>query len=431
MTTSRLTTGTDATAAPRFSVFEYDAPICDGGGTSYLVQDNNDVTAVHFSDGGHAITRDRALAETWAAKLNGGELRTWADANAVHMPPTAPAVDELATITIPGDANPHPGYLIPSPEETGAHRAATAPVVGTNPMVRIISQFDEIEHVRQSVFRDHYEGLGWRIAGDEEPAVASSPADRADDPAAADLPGDSRDMTAAPVSPAKGRALAALTRDAATKLAASRPDLFELTAVTAEVIRAVLAGEPTDNVGAARTRGYVRYDATEGRRVVTPMGQVAYERHTPAPEPTLAQQQAAGLRALADMIEANPELAPNFSYTLGNSGIYVMPRADDTAAEMAAVARIARRYGAKTDKCVSEKQYNLMADFGAVKFQFLAAREQVCERVVTGTREVTEEVPDPVALAAVPTTTVTKVVEDYEWVCRPLLAGTPEAPVSA
>ncbi len=46
-------------------------------------------------------------------------------------------------------------------------------------------------------------------------------------------------------------------------------------------------------------------------------------------------------------------------------------------------------------------------------------RAKVCERVVTGTREVTEEVPDPDA----PKVTVTRVVEDVEWRCSSILAA--------
>jgi hypothetical protein len=45
-------------------------------------------------------------------------------------------------------------------------------------------------------------------------------------------------------------------------------------------------------------------------------------------------------------------------------------------------------------------------------------RPAVCERVVTGTREVVKTVPAPDA----PTVQVTEVVEDVEWVCGPLLA---------
>ena len=34
--------------------------------------------------------------------------------------------------------------------------------------VKVISQFGEIEHMRRDVFEQHYDGLGWRIAGDSE-----------------------------------------------------------------------------------------------------------------------------------------------------------------------------------------------------------------------------------------------------------------------
>lgn len=59
---------------------------------------------------------------------------------------------------------------------------------------------------------------------------------------------------------------------------------------------------------------------------------------------------------------------------------------------------------------------------GRVNIWVYANREEVCERVVIGTREVTEEVPDPEALKAVPKVAVTKTVEDVEWQCHSLLA---------
>jgi hypothetical protein len=61
-------------------------------------------------------------------------------------------------------------------------------------------------------------------------------------------------------------------------------------------------------------------------------------------------------------------------------------------------------------------------DVHGLKVKVTTYRDAVCERVVTGTREVTREVRDPDALAAVPTTTVTETVEDVEWVCAPLTA---------
>lgn len=60
--------------------------------------------------------------------------------------------------------------------------------------------------------------------------------------------------------------------------------------------------------------------------------------------------------------------------------------------------------------------------FGEVGLYVYAGRGEVCERIVTGTREVTKEVPDPKALAEVPKVTVTETVEDVEWKCTPLLA---------
>ena len=138
---------------------------------------------------------------------------------------------------------------------------------------------------------------------------------------------------------------------------------------------------------------------------------------------TLAQKQAAALRLLADMIEQNPHLADNFEHHFDFTGLFVHAATDDIPAEMAAFGRIARRYGAKTEKSVSAEMYNLVCDFGALKLKFLANRNQVCELIVTGTREVTEVVPDPEALAAVPTTTVTRTEDVTEWVCKPLLAS--------
>jgi len=136
----------------------------------------------------------------------------------------------------------------------------------------------------------------------------------------------------------------------------------------------------------------------------------------------LARQQAAGLRALADMIEVHPELAHNFSHTFGYSGINAHPQREDVAAELADIARIALRSGAKVTKDISEKFHNLVLDFGAVKVDVLAYREQVCERVVVGTREITEEIPDPDQLAAVPTVTQTRTEDIVKWRCTPLLS---------
>lgn len=121
----------------------------------------------------------------------------------------------------------------------------------------------------------------------------------------------------------------------------------------------------------------------------------------------------AGLRALADLLEQHPELMTP------HKQIDVIPIGAEQCQEQ--MAAWARALPGKKDKQISETMVTLVGWLRALKIQVLAYRDEVCERVVTGTREVVEEVPDPEALAAVPTVSKTTVVEDVEWVCRPLL----------
>jgi esterase/lipase len=135
----------------------------------------------------------------------------------------------------------------------------------------------------------------------------------------------------------------------------------------------------------------------------------------------LAQQQAAGLRALAQMIEDNPDVASLAGYLYGFSAFHVTNKDDAQTVIRAALAA-----GAKVDKRYINEVFVVGISFGAVKAEMLSSRASVCEKVVT-TREVTEEVPDPVALASVPTVTQTRTVEDVQWVCSPILADTEPA----
>lgn len=132
---------------------------------------------------------------------------------------------------------------------------------------------------------------------------------------------------------------------------------------------------------------------------------------------------ARGLRLFADMVEQNPELAENFSYTLQQAGLNLHLYGDKRAGQMAEIARITRRYGATTTKDVHTDMHNLFCDFGVVKLHVLANRSEVCERVVVDTVEVVEEVPDPEVLATVPKVTVVRTEEVVEWQCKPLLAA--------
>lgn len=129
-----------------------------------------------------------------------------------------------------------------------------------------------------------------------------------------------------------------------------------------------------------------------------------------------------GLRALADLFEAHDDLP------LPSQGQYeVIPFSivfggDDAARER--MARAVREIGGNWQKHITEApEYDLAhlrlrQQVHGLHLELVADRNAVCTRVVTGTRQVTEEVPDPDA----PMVTVTKQVDDIEWVCEPLLA---------
>lgn len=131
-----------------------------------------------------------------------------------------------------------------------------------------------------------------------------------------------------------------------------------------------------------------------------------------------AQEQAAGLRALADMVEQNPEITEVLRYLHLATHIFAE---DDPKAQLATFAKTTARYAAKVEKNFTTGFASVVANFGGVQVSVQADRDEVCERVVTGTETVTKAVPDPEALAAVPTVEVTETVETYEWICRPLL----------
>lgn len=140
----------------------------------------------------------------------------------------------------------------------------------------------------------------------------------------------------------------------------------------------------------------------------------------PTPEASRVAQVAAGLRDLAAWVEANEGLVADLY-----PGVDLLLCASGTGRDrIAAIARSGlATAGVRVTKTYSEKYAGAQIHFGRyVKVDVYAGRDEVCERVVVGTREVTEEVPDPEALAAVPTVSVTKTVEDVEWKCLPLLA---------
>lgn len=143
------------------------------------------------------------------------------------------------------------------------------------------------------------------------------------------------------------------------------------------------------------------------------------------PDQPAADDIAAALNQIAAVLKSNPDLVQHVRHTpLLNVNIPISTAADQRAA-IAAMTRAALLHGATAKKQpygTGDTLFGAKLTFGPISLHVYGDRDQVCERVVVGTREVTEEVPDPEALAAVPKVTVTRTVEDVRWECRPLLA---------
>jgi hypothetical protein len=133
-----------------------------------------------------------------------------------------------------------------------------------------------------------------------------------------------------------------------------------------------------------------------------------------------------GLHQIADFLAEHPEvpLPALGSYVSGSYEptiqVFTQCELSDGRDQRTMLADIARAMGSAEKS--TRHEFAVWRRFAGIVFAAYAQRDEVCERVVVGEREVEVEVPDPVALAAVPTVTVTKVVEDVEWVCTPLLA---------
>lgn len=124
---------------------------------------------------------------------------------------------------------------------------------------------------------------------------------------------------------------------------------------------------------------------------------------------------ADALRRLADFVEAAE--VPSVTYT-----DLTLWSVDDRDV-LADLARAAVRHGCTVHKEYSEQLFKLTIGIGALRVTVLSWREDVCERVVVATREITELVPDPDATVP-PLVERTRTEEVVEWRCAPLLSGT-------
>lgn len=137
---------------------------------------------------------------------------------------------------------------------------------------------------------------------------------------------------------------------------------------------------------------------------------------------TTASNYTAGLRSLADLVDQNPDLLGDLRLS---ADVILVPvsHAASPRGRMVAWVRAAKAANLPIRKAFDEKWGEVSIALAAgLTVKVYADRESVCERIVVGTREVVREVPDPDALAALPTTTVTETVEDVRWECIPLLA---------
>jgi hypothetical protein len=126
-----------------------------------------------------------------------------------------------------------------------------------------------------------------------------------------------------------------------------------------------------------------------------------------------------GLRALADLLDANPDLPLPYD---GNGTELNFIEGNDEADRRGA-AVFARVMPGTVRKVPRDDYFDLFAEVHGLKLQWIARRANVCERIVTGIRRVEVEEPDPQALAAVPKVKRMVTVEDVEWQCHPILAA--------
>jgi hypothetical protein len=132
----------------------------------------------------------------------------------------------------------------------------------------------------------------------------------------------------------------------------------------------------------------------------------------------------AGLRQIADFLAAHPEVKlPH----LGGDEMNIFLHGAEQRDKFTAIARAMGRAEKSVWEFNEQQRMEIKRKFAGLTLVASIEREAVCERIVTGTAEVTTEVPDPELLAAVPKVQRTEIVETVEWRCTPLLAESTQA----
>lgn len=134
--------------------------------------------------------------------------------------------------------------------------------------------------------------------------------------------------------------------------------------------------------------------------------------------PTAHEEFAHSLRQLAAFIEGHPEIPVPLPTSFS---AFVHPTHAPNGMKAHAAATI-RALG-KVKKEDFESNIQVIHDFGPLTYQVWYPRKEICERVVTGTREVPEHVLPAQEERVIPAHTE----EIVEWHCAPILAPGPEA----
>lgn len=131
----------------------------------------------------------------------------------------------------------------------------------------------------------------------------------------------------------------------------------------------------------------------------------------------------AGLRQLADILDAHPEVPLPYEGAAIPISFYFLS-GDDPKTTLAAAARaMPCRLDKEAISAGGADYFDLNGKLAGLRIKMTAFRKDVCERVVVATREEIVEEPDPEAVAALPKVTRTVKVEDVRWECTPLLNG--------
>jgi hypothetical protein len=119
----------------------------------------------------------------------------------------------------------------------------------------------------------------------------------------------------------------------------------------------------------------------------------------------------AGFRQLADFLEQRPELHKYLEYASETFNIFI---------KRAELAEIARVMGPVRKHSVDHWFY-LARDFGPVSLHAAITRDEVCQKVKTGTRVIPAQEARTVEIAATPE----RIEDVYEWKCPESILADP------